>query len=156
MCPVSKFDKKIPKGSVPNWQLQICNHYGNRWCKCKLKPPKTDMCPPKKFFFLLSHHGSPHVGSHLGISAEIRKFWAQYLSPQSPYSQKVYIFRICGPVPFSYTPTCPLWTSIGKVKFFTCSPSPAANTRRKKRNLTYSESVDPARQCQMAFVQIPY
>ena len=50
MCPVSKFDKKIPKGNVPNWQLQICNRYGNRWSKWQLKPPKSEMCPPKKIF----------------------------------------------------------------------------------------------------------
>ena len=39
-CPVSKFDKKSPKGSVPNWRLQICNRYAIRWFKCKLKPHK--------------------------------------------------------------------------------------------------------------------
>ena len=38
---MSKFDKKSPKGSVPNWRLQICNHYAIRWFKCKLKPPKN-------------------------------------------------------------------------------------------------------------------
>ena len=37
---MSKFDKKSPKGSVPNCQLQIANRYDNRWFKCKLKPPK--------------------------------------------------------------------------------------------------------------------
>ena len=38
---MSKFDKIIPKGSVPNCQLQIANRYDNRWFKCKLKPPKN-------------------------------------------------------------------------------------------------------------------
>ena len=45
-------------------------------------------------------NGGPHTGGHFGISTEIRKFEAQYLSPHSPYSQKVNIFRISGPVPF--------------------------------------------------------
>ena len=40
-CPVSKFEKKIPKGSVPNCRLQIANCYGIRWFKYKLKPPKN-------------------------------------------------------------------------------------------------------------------
>ena len=30
---MSKFDKIIPKGSVPNCQLQIANCYDNRWFK---------------------------------------------------------------------------------------------------------------------------
>ena len=38
---MSKFDKIIPKGSVPNCQLQIANRYDNSWFKCKLKPPKN-------------------------------------------------------------------------------------------------------------------
>ena len=33
---MSKFDKIIPKGSVPNCQLQIANRYDNRWFKCKV------------------------------------------------------------------------------------------------------------------------
>ena len=35
---------------------------------------------------------------------------------------------------------------LGKLNFSPVGPSPAVNTRRKKKNLTYSESVDPARQ----------
>ena len=40
-CLESKFDKKIPMGSVPNCQKEIANTYGIRWFKCKLKPPKN-------------------------------------------------------------------------------------------------------------------
>ena len=39
-CLESKFDKKIPMGSVPNCRKEIPNRYGIRWFKCKLKPPK--------------------------------------------------------------------------------------------------------------------
>ena len=28
-------------GSVPNYRKEIANHYGIRWFKCKLKPPKN-------------------------------------------------------------------------------------------------------------------
>ena len=45
---MSKFDKIIPKGSVPNCQLQIANRYDNRWFKCKLKPPKKKKKTKKK------------------------------------------------------------------------------------------------------------
>ena len=45
---------------------------------------------------------------------------------------------------------------LGKLNFSPVGPSPAANTRRKKKNLTYSESVDPARQYQMALVKIDH
>ena len=40
-CLESKFDKKIPMGSVPNCRKVIPNHYGIRWFKCKLEPPKN-------------------------------------------------------------------------------------------------------------------
>ena len=39
-CLETKFDKKIPMGSVPNCRKEIANCYGIRWFKCKLKPPK--------------------------------------------------------------------------------------------------------------------
>ena len=39
-CLESKFDKKIPMGSVPNCQKEIPMHHAIRWLKCKLKPPK--------------------------------------------------------------------------------------------------------------------
>ena len=45
---------------------------------------------------------------------------------------------------------------LGKLNFSPVPASPAANMRRKKKNLTYSESVDPARQYQMAFVKIDH
>ena len=45
---------------------------------------------------------------------------------------------------------------LGKLNFSPVPPSPVANIRRKKKNLTYSESVDPACQYQMAFVKIPH
>ena len=41
MCHESKFDKKIPMGSVPNCRKEIANTYPMRWSKCKLKPPKN-------------------------------------------------------------------------------------------------------------------
>ena len=37
---MSKFDKNIPKGSVPNCRSQIATRYAIRWFKYKLKPPK--------------------------------------------------------------------------------------------------------------------
>ena len=39
---MSKFDPKIPKGSVPNGQSKFANRYAIRWFKCKLKPPKNN------------------------------------------------------------------------------------------------------------------
>ena len=39
---MSKFDQKIPIGSVPNGRSQIANRCAIRWFKCKLKPPKKD------------------------------------------------------------------------------------------------------------------
>ena len=42
-CLESKFDQKIPMGSVPNCRKEIPNRYGIRWFKCKLKPPKNSM-----------------------------------------------------------------------------------------------------------------
>ena len=40
-CLESKFDKKIPMGSVPNCQKEIPARHAIRWFKCKLKPPKN-------------------------------------------------------------------------------------------------------------------
>ena len=40
-CLESKFDKKIPMGSVPNCRKEIPMHPAIRWFKCKLKPPKN-------------------------------------------------------------------------------------------------------------------
>ena len=40
-CLESKFDKKIPMGSVPNCQKEIPACHAIRWFKCKLKPPKN-------------------------------------------------------------------------------------------------------------------
>ena len=37
---MSKFDQKIPKGSVPNCQSKFAIHDPIRWFKCKIKPPK--------------------------------------------------------------------------------------------------------------------
>ena len=39
-CLESKFDKKIPMGSVLNCRKESPNRYGIRWFKCTLKPPK--------------------------------------------------------------------------------------------------------------------
>ena len=50
---MSKFDKIIPKGSVPNCQLQIANRYDNRWFKCKLKPPKNKAIAPSTMVIFL-------------------------------------------------------------------------------------------------------
>ena len=66
---MSKFDKKSPKGSVPNWRLQICNRYDNRWFKCKLKPPKNGSSnikyrlrkTPKKVKDVLSETNVQHL-----------------------------------------------------------------------------------------------
>ena len=41
-CLESKFDKKIPMGSVPNCQKEIPDCHAIRWFKCKLKPPKKN------------------------------------------------------------------------------------------------------------------
>ena len=40
-CLESKFDKKIPMGSVPNCRKEIPACHAIRWFKCKLKPPKN-------------------------------------------------------------------------------------------------------------------
>ena len=40
-CLESKFDQKIPMGSVPNCRKEIADRYPIRWYKCKLKPPKN-------------------------------------------------------------------------------------------------------------------
>ena len=42
-CLESKFDQKIPMGSVPNCQKEIADRYPIRWFKCKLKPPKKEI-----------------------------------------------------------------------------------------------------------------
>ena len=39
-CLESKFEKRIPMGSVPNEQKEILMRDPIRWFKCKLKPPK--------------------------------------------------------------------------------------------------------------------
>ena len=39
---MSKFDQKIPIGSVPNGRSQIANRCAIRWFKCKLKPLKKE------------------------------------------------------------------------------------------------------------------
>ena len=39
-CLESKFDKKIPMGSVPNCRKEIPTRHAIRWFRCKLKPPK--------------------------------------------------------------------------------------------------------------------
>ena len=51
---MSKFDKEIPKGSVPNGRLQIANRYGIRWFKCKLKPPEN--CYWKSFIRMFDEY----------------------------------------------------------------------------------------------------
>ena len=43
---------------------------------------------------------------------------------------------------------------LGKLNFSPVAPSPVTNTQRKKNHI-YSESVDPAHQCQMVLVQNP-
>ena len=40
-CLESKFEKRIPMGSVPNERKEILMHDPIRWFKCKLKPPKN-------------------------------------------------------------------------------------------------------------------
>ena len=42
-CLESKFDKKIPMGSVPNCWKEIPVRHAIRWFKCKLKPPKNEI-----------------------------------------------------------------------------------------------------------------
>ena len=133
MCPVSKFDKKIPKGNVPNWRLQICNRYGNRWSKCQLKPPKSEMCPPQKnffkkkkkiFFFFAYSSWRPPCGRpswNFGRISEIQGSISQPLEPLQ--SKSLYIQNLWASAILMH-PTCPLWTSIGQVKFFTCWPLP--------------------------------
>ena len=49
-CLESKFDKKIPIGSVPNCQKEIPACHAIRWFKCKLKPPKNGLVIKKIFF----------------------------------------------------------------------------------------------------------
>ena len=51
-CPETKFDKKIPMGSVPNCRKEIANRYGIRWFKCKLKPPKNHIRISEKLEYL--------------------------------------------------------------------------------------------------------
>ena len=41
-CLETKFDKRIPKGSVPNCRYEILNRHAIRWFKCKLKPPNKN------------------------------------------------------------------------------------------------------------------
>ena len=105
---MSKFDKIIPKGSVPNCQLQIANRYDNRWFKCKLKPPKNDRAPthdyklhqdvmylepitkkwyPAKIVRLLDSKRSYMIKTTEG--AEYRKT-QQHLKPYKPR-------KVCGP-----------------------------------------------------------
>ena len=49
MCLESKFDKKIPMGSVPNCQKEIPARHAIRWFKCKLiRWFKCKLKPPKK------------------------------------------------------------------------------------------------------------
>ena len=68
---MSKFDKKIPKGSVPNWRLQICNRYAIRWFKCKLKPPKKALASKQSVnAALASLHARP-LGDSMPSPAEI-------------------------------------------------------------------------------------
>ena len=43
-CLESKFEKKIPMGSVPNCQKEIPTRHAITWFKCKLKPPKKQNC----------------------------------------------------------------------------------------------------------------
>ena len=62
--------------------------------------------------------------------------------------------------PFQPYKACPNRTSIKEVmaplNFGHFVVDISANIQRKKKNLTYSESVDQARQCQMAFVKIDH
>ena len=50
-CFWSKFDKNIPKGTVPNSLLGTANHYPTRSNKCKLKPPKKTSEEDKREVF---------------------------------------------------------------------------------------------------------
>ena len=48
-CLESKFEKRIPMGSVPNEQKEILMRDPIRWFKCKLKPPKNDFLKKPNF-----------------------------------------------------------------------------------------------------------
>ena len=99
----------------------------------------------------------PIGGGHLGISAEFRKFGNSGLhisAPRAPTAKKL-IYSESVDQSHSNAPQLVHFGQVlGKLNFSPVPPSPVANMRRKKKNLTYSESVDPARQYQMAFVKI--
>ena len=65
-CLETKFDRKIPMGSVPKCRKEIAAHDPIRWFKCKLKPPKK--------YHLLSHSCTslltvpPHTSIHFTYS----------------------------------------------------------------------------------------
>ena len=82
-CLESKFDKKIPMGSVPNCRKEIPVHHAIRWFKCKLKPPNKSnkhstiqgqsfiyrvLCTGSKAYSLLSFNVQPgHCGNTIGL-----------------------------------------------------------------------------------------
>ena len=168
MCPVSKFDKKIPKGSVPNWRLQICNCYGNRWCKCQLKPPKTNICPKKKFFwkkkkkkkknffFCLVIMAAPMPAAILEFRPKFGNSGLNISAPRAPTAKRLIYSESVDQCHSNAPQLVHFGQVLGKLNFSSVPPSPAANMRLKKKNLTYSGSVDLARQYQMVIVKIDH
>ena len=66
-CLETKFDKKIPMGSVPNCQKEIAMHDPIRWFKCKLKPPKkSNIWLWRRFRKIINWHN------------EVHRYWYQF------------------------------------------------------------------------------
>ena len=77
--------------------------------------------PPPSYLDLMGDNTSFCVFREI---REICDFRAQYLSPQSPYSQKTYIFTISASERFRLSRSRPDWTLIGRFKFFYFSATP--------------------------------
>ena len=64
---MSKFDRMIPMGSVPNYQKEILNQYAIRYFKCKLEPVKKGFTGRQWNRSSKSHKGSEEYYDPQGV-----------------------------------------------------------------------------------------
>ena len=147
MCPVTKLDKKTPKGSVPNWRLQICNCYGNRWCvnsnhlkriyalkknnfgiKKKKKKKKK-----KKIFFCLVIMAAPMPAAILEFRPKFGNSGLHISAPRAPTAKKLIYSESVDQSHSNASQLVHFGQVLGKLNFSPVPASPAANMRRKKK-----------------------
>ena len=108
------------------------------------------------FFFCLVIMAAPMPAAILEFRPKFGNSGLHISAPRAPTAKKLIYSESVDQSHSNASQLVHFGQVLGKLNFSPVPASPAANMRRKKKNLTYSESVDPACQYQMALVKIDH